>query len=96
MPREHDDSVRGSCYIPQGLLNPNSHHLPPPPSHQKHLLSSLIIKQSRWKGKVGNWRVELSFLESQKNDSLCVTLHLENKADIPYLARYIVKPVGER
>lgn len=45
---------------------------------------------------MGNWRFELRFLENQKNDSMCVIPHLENKADIPDPARYIVKPVGER
>lgn len=45
---------------------------------------------------MGNGRLELSFLESQKYDSVCVIPHLENKADIPDPARYIVKPVGER
>ena len=82
--------------FPQGLVNPNNHYLPPPPPHEKHLLNSLIIKQSRWKRKVGNWKVKLSFLKSQKNDSVCVTPHLENKVDVLDLARCIVEPVAER
>lgn len=74
--------AEAAAVFPQGLVNPNNRYLPPPPSHEKHLLNSLIIKQSRWKRKVGNWKVELSFLKSQKNDSVCVTLHLENKVDV--------------
>lgn len=79
---EQDGSGNSSSYSPQGLVSPSNLRPPSPPPHRQQLLSSLIIIQDRWKREVGNWRVESSFLESQKNDCACEMPHLENKVDV--------------